>query len=828
MECPVCGHKKLNENAPFCSGCGRPFHLTNVQNSKHVNSIDIARKESSGSRGLVTRIGGIALFVVLAAVAGTIVLHRYRASAGPVTKRRSPGTGSVNSTSVSSIAIPSDAASSGIRGSESPAPIGSTAVSSTLAPSVPVRANSATVSQSTNLVSLAMGGNVDKVSSQVGMNGMGAMYLLDDLPPDTSAGWAGVGWAAEPAFPQEVVLSFFGHQPARISSVEIMPVHGPGLFPEDRAKDVEIWTSDESADAGFLKVAQKTFAKDGGEEALSFSPIEARYVKIRILSNYGSDQDAIIGKVRVTEASGNGYIPLLQRNPDLAALFGGAPMETIFKPSDQNSAVPNASPDALKTCQPTTAAPAAPQNASRNVLVLEETDDKIFDEDFNNYDEIVPWFKQGGKELVWKEPRWATPARLLNAEGFDTVVLSEICDIKTSVSDEFKKALVAWVMQGHKLIIRDADGCVPGPDYSFLPHRFVTNNVACGCEGHHLKFVEENSIGNAQAKDPSFLNLDKFALPPNELGDSNVIVDWDSNWCGHMITTNANGVTGFVEAYSHLGRGLIIYDGFDHDNYAVSQYRRLLRRELEQPFDPDGLSCSSRIGHFIVTTDLKLHNQPVYSTAKTYIYPLTVFANQAYKGDLKLSATAIPPDPSLSFHFDADNLALTHVSKTQLTVATTAETPAIPRALEVRATDTKGESNALCVQWTEAPGAPTEESIKAELEKTGRAILYINFDFNKASIRPDGKPIIAQVLKLLKDNPEMQLAINGHTDNVGSHDYNVKLSAARAAAVVKALETVGISPDRLSSAGFGPDQPIADNKTGKGRAKNRRVELVKK
>jgi len=90
--------------------------------------------------------------------------------------------------------------------------------------------------------------------------------------------------------------------------------------------------------------------------------------------------------------------------------------------------------------------------------------------------------------------------------------------------------------------------------------------------------------------------------------------------------------------------------------------------------------------------------------------------------------------------------------------------------------------------------APTADSLKSELDKTGRAVLYINFDFNKSTIRPDAKPIIAQVVKLLTDDPSLTLVINGHTDNVGQHDYNVKLSQLRAAAVVSALVAARIAP----------------------------------
>lgn len=122
---------------------------------------------------------------------------------------------------------------------------------------------------------------------------------------------------------------------------------------------------------------------------------------------------------------------------------------------------------------------------------------------------------------------------------------------------------------------------------------------------------------------------------------------------------------------------------------------------------------------------------------------------------------------------------------------------------------------------------PEVNELKAALDKDGHVALYINFDFNKATLKPDAQPIIAQVLALLKANPTLKLSIQGHTDSIGAHDYNVTLSQARAAAVVAALKAQGIAAARLTSAGFGPDKPIAPNDTDVGRAKNRRVELVK-
>jgi OOP family OmpA-OmpF porin len=121
---------------------------------------------------------------------------------------------------------------------------------------------------------------------------------------------------------------------------------------------------------------------------------------------------------------------------------------------------------------------------------------------------------------------------------------------------------------------------------------------------------------------------------------------------------------------------------------------------------------------------------------------------------------------------------------------------------------------------------PAEE-IKKELDAKGHVALYINFDFNKADIKPDSQPIINEVVKLLKSNPGLNLKVEGHTDDVGTPDYNKSLSDARAKSVVGALRAQGIADKRLDAIGYGEDKPIADNGSDAGRAQNRRVELVK-
>ncbi len=121
----------------------------------------------------------------------------------------------------------------------------------------------------------------------------------------------------------------------------------------------------------------------------------------------------------------------------------------------------------------------------------------------------------------------------------------------------------------------------------------------------------------------------------------------------------------------------------------------------------------------------------------------------------------------------------------------------------------------------------TAAEIKKELDSKGRVPLYINFDTDKADIKPEARPAIDEVFKLLKINPALKLIIEGHTDNNGTAEYNERLSAARAKSIAGFLTKVGIAASRLKPLGVGQNKPIDDNSTEEGRAKNRRVELVK-
>ena len=126
-------------------------------------------------------------------------------------------------------------------------------------------------------------------------------------------------------------------------------------------------------------------------------------------------------------------------------------------------------------------------------------------------------------------------------------------------------------------------------------------------------------------------------------------------------------------------------------------------------------------------------------------------------------------------------------------------------------------------------GGGGSSQIERELAESGKADVYsIYFTFNSDVLRPESEPTLKEIADVLKKHSDWKLGVNGHTDGIGSDDYNLDLSKRRAAAVRAALVTrYGIAGTRLTTAGYGRTQPKDTNATLEGRAKNRRVELVK-
>ncbi len=137
------------------------------------------------------------------------------------------------------------------------------------------------------------------------------------------------------------------------------------------------------------------------------------------------------------------------------------------------------------------------------------------------------------------------------------------------------------------------------------------------------------------------------------------------------------------------------------------------------------------------------------------------------------------------------------------------------------------EAARIRVYTTDAPGGKT---VAQQLAETGRAVVReIRFASNSAVILPESGAILSQIARLLKDDPKLELVIEGHTDNVGGAEFNLDLSRKRAEAVKRWLaDREGVSEVRLATVGYGLTRPVADNGTEDGRAQNRRVELLRK
>jgi len=125
--------------------------------------------------------------------------------------------------------------------------------------------------------------------------------------------------------------------------------------------------------------------------------------------------------------------------------------------------------------------------------------------------------------------------------------------------------------------------------------------------------------------------------------------------------------------------------------------------------------------------------------------------------------------------------------------------------------------------------AGTAKRIEEDLAKDGRSIIYgIYFDFASDRIKEESEPVLSEIAQVLRTNPTWNLNVEGHTDSIGSDADNLDLSRRRSAAVKQALTTrYKIDLNRLQTSGYGESRPKDRNDTMEGRARNRRVELVK-
>ncbi|GHC27304.1 OmpA family protein [Aidingimonas halophila] len=155
------------------------------------------------------------------------------------------------------------------------------------------------------------------------------------------------------------------------------------------------------------------------------------------------------------------------------------------------------------------------------------------------------------------------------------------------------------------------------------------------------------------------------------------------------------------------------------------------------------------------------------------------------------------------------------------------ECPGTPSGVEV---DSKGcpldsDGDGVPDFKDQCPDTPAGEEVNALGCPESLVLRDVNFEFDSAQLTQQAESILDEVAERLVANEGVRVSIEGHTDAVGSAEYNQDLSQRRAESVVDYLESQGVDSDRMRARGYGEEQPIASNETDEGRAENRRVEL---
>jgi outer membrane protein OmpA-like peptidoglycan-associated protein/opacity protein-like surface antigen len=130
-------------------------------------------------------------------------------------------------------------------------------------------------------------------------------------------------------------------------------------------------------------------------------------------------------------------------------------------------------------------------------------------------------------------------------------------------------------------------------------------------------------------------------------------------------------------------------------------------------------------------------------------------------------------------------------------------------------------------EFEDEDGCPDRKPEIVFEEKAPIVLEGVTFATSSATLTDGAKEVLDKVVLTMVDYPEIKLEIHGYTDSMGNRDYNVMLSQQRAESVMNYLVEMGISPERLTAKGFGPDNPVETNETREGRAKNRRIEFIK-
>lgn len=461
--------------------------------------------------------------------------------------------------------------------------------------------------------------------------------------------------------------------------------------------------------------------------------------------------------------------------------------------------------------QPKYCVPQVVGKGSANVLVLEH----------GSWYSLYP---TQGDDAVKDAPRYRFThigASMLDQQLLSrasTLVFNGLCQSDTLFNAAQNQLISQWVAAGHKLLIYDADMCDKPTHYSMLPYQFESDNPgAHGARGDRLILVEDDTLGTSDRSDKAhFFDPQEYVKGGNQLGDANTVKTQDPHWCGHLFGTNANHVNGFMQMYTNVGKGVIIFDGFDHDDDNLPAYQRVRMLELDQPIPAD-LSCTQQASlAFLIEPNRTAKFVP--GKAQTLTFPMELLANQGYKGHVNVTASGDFKASVTPNSFDVAG------GTEPLKIAVSVPANAKPATYSVIVTGDGGNKQTAQATIQLTAAVPIVKQFQQK-----RIRLYgIHFDVDKSTIKPQSEPVIAQIAAVMKQNPSWRFRVEGHTDSDGGYAHNMTLSKARAQAVVNDLvNRYHIARSRLTAQGFGYSKPVAPNTTAAGKALNRRVELVR-
>ena len=403
--------------------------------------------------------------------------------------------------------------------------------------------------------------------------------------------------------------------------------------------------------------------------------------------------------------------------------------------------------------------------------------------------------------------------------GYETVMLNGVCRPADAMPKGESDALLDWVRAGHRLLLLTAGVCGGGGDFGFLPYPFTAAAPAKKePTGDVLTEVEGDGLGTLAATDtPHFLDPRVWTSSTNQIGNAYRAATSDPHWCGHLFASSTDQYDGFTQTYARYGRGLIVYDGFDHEDNDNASYQRMRRLELRA--DPDGeYPCDAVVAlPFVVEPASRLTFTP--GKARTVSLPMRFLPSGGWKGHVTLA---------LSGAFDGE------LTPSDLTV--TGDPVDFHAAIDIPA-NARASSYAVFVTADAGNGQKAQAAIVLEnalpiavqLKSQRRVRDYaIRFEPDSADLKSSSQAAIADVANVLRANAKWRLRVEVHTDSQGGNGAANDLSRLQARAIVEELvRRYHVKPKRLVAAGAGAAGAIASNATPAGRALNSRVELIR-